>query len=148
MKKAIQLFTIGFTHKTAEKFFSALIRAGVKRVIDIRLNNTSQLAGFAKKDDLRYFLKALGDMDYIHRPDFAPTQEILDDYKKKKGDWAAYELEFRALLEERKPEEHVTRDLLDGGCLLCSEPTPERCHRRLVAERLREKLGDMEICHI
>jgi len=148
MKRAIKLFTIGFTHKTAEAFFSTLIRAGVKRVIDIRLNNTSQLAGFAKKDDLRYFLKALGDMDYIHRPDFAPTQEILDVYKKKKGDWAAYELEFRGLLEERKPEAHVTRELLDRGCLLCSEPTPERCHRRLVAEWLREKLGDMEICHI
>ncbi len=148
MNKAINLFTIGFTHKTAEAFFSTLIRAGVRRVLDIRLNNTSQLAGFAKKDDLRYFLKAIGDMDYIHRPDFAPTQEILDGYKKKKGDWAAYEREFRRLLEERKPEAHVTRELLDRGCLLCSEPTPERCHRRLVAERLREKLGDMEICHI
>jgi uncharacterized protein (DUF488 family) len=148
MKKAIKLFTIGFTHKTAETFFSTLIRAGVRRVIDIRLNNTSQLAGFAKKDDLCYFLKAIGDMDYIHRPDFAPTQEILDGYKKKKGDWAAYELEFKGLLEERKPEAHVTGEILDLGCLLCSEPKPDRCHRRLVAERLRDKLGNMEICHL
>jgi uncharacterized protein (DUF488 family) len=146
--KTIKLFTIGFTHKSAEVFFSTLIRAGVKRVIDIRLNNTSQLAGFAKKDDLHYFLKAIGGIDYIHRPDFAPTQEILDGYKKKKGDWSAYEQAFRRLMEEQEPETHVTRDLLNGSCLLCSEPTPERCHRRLVADRLKEKLGDVEISHL
>jgi uncharacterized protein (DUF488 family) len=148
MKKTIKLFTIGFTHKTAEAFFSTLIGAGVKRIIDIRLNNTSQLAGFAKKDDLRYFLKAIGDIDYIHIPDFAPTQQILDGYKKKKGDWTRYEHDFRMLMEERKPEVHVTKDLLDRGCLLCSEATPDHCHRRLVAERLRDKIGNTEICHI
>jgi len=148
MKQPIKLFTIGFTHKTAETFFSTLVGAGVRRVIDIRLYNTSQLAGFAKKEDLRYFLKAIGDIDYIHRPDFAPTQEILDGYKKKKGDWPVYEYEFRRLMEERKAEAHLTRDFLDRGCLLCSEPSPEHCHRRLVAERLRDQLGDLEICHL
>ena len=106
------------------------------------------MAGFAKKDDLRYFLKAIGDMDYIHRPDFAPTQEILDGYKKKKGDWADYELEFNELLEERKPEAHVTRELLDRGCLLCSEPTPSVVTAGWWRNALKEKLGDMEICHI
>ncbi len=134
--------------KTAEQFFSALTAAGVKRVIDIRLNNVSQLAGFAKRDDLRYFLKTIGGIEYLHRPELAPTQEMLDEYKKRRGDWAAFEKEFRALMSERKPEELVTPELLDGACLLCSEDTAEHCHRRLVAERLKEKLGGMRLCHL
>ena len=146
--KRIRLFTIGFTKKSAETFFTKLSAAGVKRVIDIRLNNVSQLAGFAKRDDLRYFPKILCDMDYIHLPALAPTKDILDAYRKNKGDWSVYEDRFLDLLSERKAEEGISRELLDGGCLLCSEDKPDHCHRRLVAEYLGEKLGNIEIKHL
>jgi len=148
MMGAITLFTIGFTRKPAEAFFGRLQRVGVKRVIDIRLNNVSQLSGFAKRDDLRYFLKAIGGIDYIHLPELAPTQEIMDNLKKKKGDWSAYEKVFRSLLSQRKPEETLSRDLFDNACLLCSEDKPDHCHRRLVAEHLAKKWGEMRIVHL
>jgi uncharacterized protein (DUF488 family) len=145
---AMKLFTIGFTQKPAEAFFGRLSRAGVKRVIDIRLNNVSQLAGFAKRDDLRYFLKAIGGIDYVHLPELAPTQEILDDFKKKKGDWSNYEKAFQILLKKRRPEETLSRELFENGCLLCSEDRPDHCHRRLVAEHLAKKWGNLEIVHL
>jgi uncharacterized protein (DUF488 family) len=144
----IRLLTIGFTKKTAEEFFTRLVRAKVKRVIDIRLNNVSQLAGFAKRDDLRYFLRIIGGIEYVHRPDLAPTQDILDAYKKNKGDWLLYEQDFLALLTARKVEDKIQPDLLQDGCLLCSEEKPLHCHRRLVAEYLREKWRNVEIHHI
>jgi uncharacterized protein (DUF488 family) len=146
--KRIQLFTIGFTKKSAEEFFTKLSEAGVKRVLDIRLNNVSQLAGFSKRDDLQYFLKTIRDIDYKHLPELAPTKDILEEYRKNKGDWSVYESRFLALLSERKPEERISRAMLDHGCLLCSEDKPENCHRRLVAEYFRKKLGDVEIVHI
>jgi uncharacterized protein (DUF488 family) len=142
------LFTIGFTKKTAQEFFSMLTDAGVKRVIDIRLNNTSQLAGFAKKDDLIYFLKKIGDIDYTHKPELAPTQEIMDAFKKKKGSWEIHEKEFLALLAQRGVEETIPKKMLDEGCLLCSEEKPQKCHRRLVAEYFREKWPEIEIVHL
>lgn len=144
----IRLFTIGFTQKPAEAFFGRLSRAGVKRVIDIRLNNMSQLAGFAKRDDLRYFLKAICSIDYVHLPELAPTQEIMDNFKKMKGDWSVYEKAFQALLKERRPEDTLPKDLFDQACLLCSEDKPDHCHRRLVAEHLAGRWGDVEIRHL
>ena len=144
----MKLFTIGFTKKPAEAFFGRLSRAGVSRVIDIRLNNISQLAGFAKRDDLRYFLNTICGIDYIHMPELAPTQEIMDDFKKKKGDWSAYQKAFQALLKERRPEETVSTDLFDNACLLCSEDKPDHCHRRLVAEHLADKWKGVEIVHL
>lgn len=144
----VQIFTIGFTKKSAEEFFGNLSAAGVKRVVDIRLNNVSQLAGFAKKNDLKYFLKAICGIDYIHIPELAPTQEILDEYKKHKGDWAVYEKKFLELMSTRQVEEYIQPDILDGGCLLCSEDTPDQCHRRLVAEYFKDKWGDVEIRHL
>jgi uncharacterized protein (DUF488 family) len=144
----IRLFTIGFTKKTAEYFFSRLCENDVKRVIDVRLNNVSQLAGFAKKNDLQYFLKTLGDIDYMHLPELAPDKEILDMYRKNKEDWSSYEKQFLTLLARRRVEEAVSKEILDGGCLLCSEDTPDHCHRRLVAEYLKEKWGNIEITHI
>ena len=144
----IKIFTIGFTKKSAEEFFSSLMRSGVKRVIDIRLNNISQLAGFAKRDDLRYFLRAIGGIEYIHLLDFAPTQEILDAFKKNKGDWSLYERDFLSLLSARKVEEKINPDLLHEACLLCSEEKPLQCHRRLVAEYLREKWDNIDIVHL
>ncbi len=144
----MKIFTIGFTKKSAEEFFTRLQNAGVARVLDVRLNNTSQIAGFAKARDLEYFLNAIVGIDYVHVPELAPTQHILDDFKKKKGAWSDFERGFARLLEERRIAETVSRELLDGGCLLCSEDTPEHCHRRLVAEHLKERWGDVEITHL
>ena len=143
------IFTIGFTKKSAETFFTLLKDAGVKRLVDVRLNNVSQLAGFSKKDDLRFFTKEICHIDYVHVPALAPTADILDPYKKQKnGDWSLYERQFLALMASRRIEETVPREVLDGACLLCSEETPEHCHRRLVAEYLKGKWPDVEICHI
>jgi uncharacterized protein (DUF488 family) len=144
----MKIFTIGFTKKSAETFFTRLKDAGVKRLVDVRLNNVSQLAGFTKKDDLRFFAKAVCDIEYVHLPVLAPTPDILDAYKKQKGDWNLYEHQFLDLMRSRHIEETTTRDALDGGCLLCSEEKPHHCHRRLVAEYLRDKWGDVEIQHI
>jgi uncharacterized protein (DUF488 family) len=144
----MKVFTIGFTKKNAEQFFSRLKQPGLVRLVDARLNNVSQLAGFTKKDDLRFFLRQIINIDYLHLPDLAPSQDILDDYKKNGGDWATYERKFLALMEKRRVEEKVSKDIINGGCLLCSEPTPEHCHRRLVAEYLKSRWGDLEIVHL
>jgi uncharacterized protein (DUF488 family) len=144
----IKLFTIGFTRKSAERFFTTLSKAGVQRVIDIRLNNVSQLAGFAKRDDLRFFLKALCGADYLHLPELAPTKELLDAFRKDGGNWSAYEKDFLKLIAARQIEKRITKDLLHWGCLLCSEETPDYCHRRLVAEYLADKWGDVAITHL
>lgn len=125
-----------------------LIKAGVKKLVDARLNNSSQLAAFAKKDDLKYFLRALGNIDYIHLPILAPTEDILTEYKKNKGDWQLYEKKFLALMEERRIENAVNPLDFDGACLLCSEHLPNQCHRRLVAEYLKNKWGNVEIIHL
>jgi uncharacterized protein (DUF488 family) len=144
----MKIFTIGFTQKSAETFFTELKDAGAKRLVDVRLNNTSQLAGFTKKDDLQYFTRAICGIDYIHVPELAPTAEILDAFKKRKGDWRVYEEQFLDLMRSRRIEETVSRDLIDGGCLLCSEEKPDHCHRRLVAEYLRDNWGGVEIEHL
>jgi uncharacterized protein (DUF488 family) len=144
----MKIFTIGFTKKSAEIFFTRLKEAGVRRLV-VRLNNVSQLAGFTKKDDLKYFTKAIRGIEYVHLPELAPTAAILDAYRKQKnGDWQAYERQFLDLMRWRRIEETVPRELLDGGCLLCSEEKPQHCHRRLVAEYLRVKWGDIEIEHL
>ena len=142
------LFTIGFTKKSAERFFESLREAGVCRVVDVRLNNSSQLAGFSKRDDLKYFLKAICGIEYAHLPEFAPTQEILDEYKKEEGSWHRYETLYLELLRERAAGRTMMREFFDGACLLCSEATPEHCHRRLLAEYLRDKWGELRIVHI
>jgi uncharacterized protein (DUF488 family) len=144
----MKLFTIGFTKKNAEKFFTKLRKAGVTRVIDVRLNNQSQLAGFAKKDDLRYFLKEIGGMEYTHLPELAPTQEILDKYGKGKASWQEWEKDILKLLAERKVEKTLKPALFDRACLLCSEHEPEHCHRRVIAEYLAAKWGGLEIEHL
>lgn len=144
----MRVFTIGFTKKSAREFFTRLRDSGAKRVVDVRLNNVSQLAGFAKKDDLRFFLKEVCGMDYIHLPILAPTADILDAYKKHKGDWTTYERAFLDLMKTREIENNVTREQLEDGCLLCSEDRPEHCHRRLAAEYLQRKWGGVEVVHL
>ena len=120
----MKIYTIGFTKKTAEQFFETLCASGAKRLVDVRLNNVSQLAGFAKKQDLAYFLRKICSMEYVHLPVLAPTQEILDEYKKRKGDWQIYERGFLGLMRERGIEQTVSRDILADSCLLCSEDKP------------------------
>ena len=144
----MRIFTIGFTKKSAREFFEKLRRPGLQRLIDVRLNNVSQLAGFTKRDDLEFFAQAVLGIRYFHLTELAPTQEMLDDYKKNHGAWSEYESKFLALISQRKVEETVDRAIIDGGCLLCSEPTPEHCHRRMVAEYLQQKWPAVEIEHI
>jgi uncharacterized protein (DUF488 family) len=141
--------TIGFTKTTAEGFFERLLKSGVKRVVDVRLHNTSQLAGFAKCDDLAYFLKKICGIEYVHQPLLAPTDAMLRAYKKEKGDWDAYEAHFMALMAERQIENRLRPEMLEGACLLCSEATPHHCHRRLVCEYLNDKWeGALSVRHL
>jgi uncharacterized protein (DUF488 family) len=144
----IEIFTIGFTRKSAREFFTKLKSAGAKRVVDVRLNNVSQLAGFSKKEDLAYFLKTIADIDYVHLPELAPTQEMLDDYRKRKGDWAAYERQFIGLMARREIEKTIQPSSLQRACLLCSEHLPHHCHRRLVAEYLNAKWNGIAVKHL
>lgn len=144
----MKLFTIGFTKTTAESFFGRLREAKVARLVDVRLNNVSQLAGFAKRDDLAYFARTICGIPYEHRPELAPTQELLDAYKKNGGDWGEYERRFVELIAQRAIEDSLPRGALDGACLLCSEDRAEHCHRRLVAEYLQRCWGDVEIVHL
>ena len=146
--QTIRLFTIGFTGKSAKEFFEKLRRAGVRRLVDTRLNNVSQLSGFTKKRDLEYFLHAIADIEYVHDVQLAPTKDILDDYKKKRIDWSQYERCFRKLMETRQPDKLLSPDELDHACLLCSEPTPEHCHRRLVAEYLKSHWKNVVVQHL
>jgi len=145
----MEIYTIGFTKKTAEQFFGILKKNGIRRLLDIRLKPSSQLAGFAKAADLRYFLRELCDIEYVPAPLLAPTKEILVAYRKKLIDWPAYETQFRALLTERNVEQALDRKLFDVPVvLLCSEPTAEKCHRRLVAEYLKEHWAHIEVVHL
>ena len=145
----VNVATIGFTKSNAEHFFERLLKAGVKKLIDVRLHNTSQLAGFAKADDLAYFLKKIGGIEYVHQPILAPTDSILKAYKKEKGDWDVYQGRFLQLMEERKIEQRLKPEMLEGACLLCSEATPHNCHRRLVCEYLNDKWsGRLSVKHV
>jgi uncharacterized protein (DUF488 family) len=137
------LTTIGFTKTTAEEFFERLSKARVKKLIDVRLHNTSQLSGFAKAEDLAYFLRKICGIQYLHQPLLAPTDPMLKAYKKEKGDWGAYEKRFLTLMADRQIEKKIVPAMLDGACLLCSEATPHHCHRRLVCEYLNEKWNGM-----
>jgi len=145
----VEIYTIGFTKKSAAEFFEILRRAGIRRLIDVRLNNTSQLAAFTKRDDLRYFLAELCGADYYHHPELSPTKEILDAYKKKVMPWGEYEERFLGLLHERKVDQTLHKTFFDlPAVLLCSEPTAEHCHRRIVAEYLRAKWPEVKIVHL
>ena len=142
------IHTIDFTRKNAEKFFNLLRHSGAKRVVDVRLKNVSQLAGFSKKEDLAFFLREILGIDYVHLPILAPTQDILDAFKKHKGDWGIYEPAFLELMRKREIEKRLDPEVIKDGCLLCSEDKPHHCHRRLVAEYLRAHWGDLEIDHL
>jgi len=145
----MEIYSIGFTQKTAEQFFSKLRTAGIRLLLDVRLNNVSQLAGFAKRGDLAFFLKEICAADYLHEPLLAPTADILDAYRGKKMSWTEYETLFLQLMAERQVESRLDRALFERPVvLLCSEATAEHCHRRLVLEYLRDKWGDVMISHL
>lgn len=145
----MEIYTIGFTKKSAAQFFGALTSAGIEQLLDVRLNNVSQLAGFTKRGDLEFFLRELGHIDYHHELLLAPTQPLLDDYKKRHQPWADYEERFLRLMAERQIEDQLNRSQFERRTvLLCSEPTAERCHRRLVAEYLEKIWGDVRAVHL
>jgi uncharacterized protein (DUF488 family) len=145
----MEIYSIGFTQKTAERFFGLIQSHGIRRLLDVRLNNVSQLAGFAKRDDLAFFLRAICGAEYLHEPMLAPTQEMLDTYKKEKGSWDEYAARFLDLMAQRRIEDHLHRALFDiPTVLLCSEPTAEHCHRRLVLSYLDEKWGGVNAVHL
>ena len=145
----MKLYTIGFTQKSAKEFFDKIKANKIELLLDIRLNNVSQLAGFAKGKDLQYFLSEICNCQYAHNVNFAPTKELLDDYRSKKISWKEYEEVFNKILADR----HIENDFkqyahFKSVCLLCTEPTAEQCHRRLVAEYLKSKIDSIDIIHI
>jgi uncharacterized protein (DUF488 family) len=147
----MRIYTIGYTKKSAQEFFEALRCNNIEVVIDVRLNNTSQLAGFTKKEDLQYFLKMILNAKYIHEKEFAPTKELLDNYRKGNINWNDYEKEFLSILNERNISsllEVKYKMNFDKTCLLCSEENPDLCHRRLVAEYIKRFIPDIEIVHL
>lgn len=145
----LAIYTIGYTKKTAEEFFTLLKKSGAKHLVDIRLHNTSQLSGFTKRNDLKYFLKKLIDMEYYWLPEFAPNESILKEYRKTK-DWDKYALSYLELIKSRQPENTIALKLLEeGAVLLCSEPKADRCHRRLAAEYLAKlNVTNTRIIHL
>ncbi len=144
----MKVYTIGFTKKSASDFFELLCATGAKRLVDVRPNNVSQLSGFAKKDDLEYFLNKICGMKYVHLPELAPTKDMLDAYRKEHHNWETYERQFLALMDQRRIGKRGIKRTISNGCLLCSEDKPDCCHRRLVAEYLNREWGDVEIVHL
>ena len=144
----IHLFTIGFTKKPAETFFKLLKNSGVKQIVDTRINNVSQLSGFAKGSDLQFFAREIGNISYDHNIDLAPTKELLSLYRTKKLNWNEYETEYLNLLDIRKIAQKINVENLHQNCLLCSEHKPDKCHRRLLAEYFKQVRNDIQITHL
>lgn len=141
------LYTIGFSQKSAEEFFKILKTNNIIRLIDIRLNNKSQLAGFTNVRHLLYFLK-IHDIEYLYRPDFAPSKELLNGYKDKSISWKEYEILYNEILIKRNIIEKIDWVIFENSVLLCSEPTADKCHRRLLAEYLAQKNNEIKIKHV
>ncbi len=143
----MKIFTIGFAQKGAEDFFGLLVSSHVQRLVDVRLNNKSQLAGFTNCKHLPYLLKVHG-IAYSYRPDFAPTKQLLDDYKSNKVSWQQYEREYQAIITQREISKTIDWQLLSDSALLCSEPSPQKCHRRLLAEYFASLRNDISLVHL
>jgi uncharacterized protein (DUF488 family) len=145
----VKVYSIGFAGKSAEEFFGTLWREGIKKLVDVRLNNVSQLAGFTKSKDLKYFLRELGGADYRHELALAPTEELFKGFRQKKISWQELEASYLGMLRERQAEDNLDRAIVEGPSIfLCSEASPEHCHRRLALEYLQEKWGGFEIVHL
>ena len=147
-EKLVKIFTIGYGGKNAREFFSILKQAGIRKVIDVRLYNTSQLAGFTKKQDMEYFLQAIVGAEYIHMPIMAPTKQLLNDYKKGLISWQQYETQFKSIITQRQIDKHIEPAVMDMSCFLCSESNADHCHRRLVAEHLAGLWSNFSIIHL
>jgi len=143
-----RIFTIGYAGKNARQFFSMLKQAGIRKVIDVRLYNTSQLAGFTKRQDIEYFLNTIVGASYIHLPIMAPTKQLLGDYKKGLISWQQYETQFKGVITKRQIEKHLVPQDMDMVCFLCSEAKSDNCHRRLVAEYLAGFWSNISIHHL
>ena len=143
-----RIFTIGYVGKNARQFFTILKQADIKKIIDVRLYNTSQLGGFTKKHDIEYFLQAIVGADYVHLPVMAPTKQLLSDYKKRLISWDQYETQFKGLISQRQIEKHLAVQDMDMSCLLCSEAKADNCHRRIVAEYLAKHCQNVSIHHL
>lgn len=143
-----RIITIGFVGKSAEQFFTILKDAGVQTVLDVRLYNSSQLAGYTKSSDLPFLLRAIVGAGYLHLPAFTPTKQLLNGYKKGEFTWSEYEREYAAILDRRQPHRDLNPEDIDGGCLLCAEPTADQCHRRLAAEHLQRIWPSLAITHL
>jgi uncharacterized protein (DUF488 family) len=145
----IRIYTIGFAKKGAARFFQLLRQSGIKQLIDVRLHNSSQLSGFAKKDDLQFFLKEICNAEYRYESLLAPSEDILTAYKKNEISWAQYEDQFRELMKKREIVSRLNNTIFRiPTVLLCSEDKPTKCHRRLIAEHLKENWGDTEVIHL
>ena len=147
-KRIIKIFTLGYAGKNARDFFTILKQAGIRKVIDVRLYNTSQLAGFTKKQDIKYFLQTIVGSEYIHLPIMAPTKQLLNDYKKGLINWQQYEKQFKSIVAQRQIEKNLMLQDSDMSCFLCSEAKSDYCHRRLVAEYLAEHWQNVSIHHL
>ncbi len=147
-ERTIKVFTIGYAGKNAQEFFSILKHAGIKKILDVRLYNTSQLAGFTKKQDIEYFLQTIVGAEYIHMPIMAPTKQLLNDYKKGLISWQQYETQFKSIIVQRQIDKHIIPQDMDMSCFLCGEATADNCHRRLVAEYLAEHWPNISIRHL
>jgi uncharacterized protein (DUF488 family) len=146
---AVDIYSIGFTQKSASEFFGTLRANGIERLLDVRLSNTSQLAGFAKQADLAYFLKEICGAEYVHEPLLAPSEELFHAYRKEKGSWDALAIGYLKLLKERKVESILQKEsFAKKTVMLCSEATPEHCHRRLALEYLRQHWPEITIHHL
>lgn len=146
----MKIFTMGFTQKSAEQFFGLVSSNEIELLIDVRLNNQSQLAGFTKGRDLEFFLKKICNCKYEHNIIFAPTKEILNDYKKQQITWKEYVVQYNLLIENRNVEKVFLKKYTEFNkiLLLCSEVTAENCHRRLLAERLKNCVANVDIIHL
>lgn len=145
------LYTIGFSGKSAETFFGLLKQAGIRSVLDIRLSNRGQLAGFTKEDDLKYFLDSLLGIGYYHRPDLAPDHALMDDYRKKRIKWDVFAVRFEALMQERNADniiKEIFGQMQQPVCILCSEAKASVCHRSLVSQRVQKIFPGTELIHL
>ena len=144
------LYTIGFTQKSAQQFFELIKSNSIDMLVDIRLNNKSQLAGFTKGDDLRYFLGEICNCKYQHCIEYAPTKDILNSYKKKAISWDEYVRQYIPLMQKRNAVQMFAERFAKyrAVCLLCSEPTPECCHRRLLSEMIVADHPEITVKHI
>lgn len=146
--KTVRIFTIGYAGKNAEEFFALLLQADIRKIIDVRLYNTSQLAGYTKKEDLQYFLQTIAGAGYVHMPIMAPTKQLLSGYKNGSINWPQYEAQFNQIIAQRQIEKLVNPQDLHMACLLCAEAKPDNCHRRLLAEYLARHLSNISIHHL